>query len=89
MLLRQSESQRNVALTALAAAAFREQHERFPTSLAEIDDLPREQTLDPLTGAPLPYALVEGLARIGPAAWGEQVSGPSLLDDSLYVWSLR
>jgi hypothetical protein len=87
--LHQFRSEQRVALTALAVASFRERHERFPASLAEVDDLPREQTLDPLTGAPLPYALVEGLARIGPAAWGEQVDVPSRLDDSLYIWSLR
>jgi len=89
MSLHQIESERSVALTALAVASFRERYERFPTALSEMDDLPREQTLDPLTGAPLPYALVDEGARVGPAAWGERVDVSSHAGDSPYVWTLR
>lgn len=89
MTLHQLESKRNVALTALAVASFRERRERFPTALSELEDQPREQTLDPLTGAPLPYALVDEGARVGPAAWGERVDVSSHAGDSPYVWTLR
>jgi len=80
---------RNVALTALAVAAFREEHGAFPASLSELAEMPPEHARDPLAGTPLPYSLADSGARIGPAAWGERVDAPEDLDDSLYVWTLR
>ena len=78
----------NVALTALAVAAHREGHGDWPATLADVADLPREQALDPLTGAPLAYRLTSTGARIGPAAWGERVEIPADLDASPFVWTL-
>lgn len=89
MTLHQLRAKRAVALVALAVAAFHERHARFPASLAELEDLPAAQTLDPLTGAPLAYALDDAGARVGPAAWGERVDVTSHPDDSPYVWTLR
>ncbi len=82
-------AQRNVALTALAVAAFRETHGAFPTTLTELTDLPPAHALDPLTGARLPYSVSGGTARIGPAAWGERVDVWNDIDASPYVWTLR
>jgi hypothetical protein len=80
----------NVALTALAVAAFHELHGRYPSSLGELGDLPGSQGLDPLTGAPLPYSPSGAGARVGPAAWaeldGERGSDP---EESLFAWLLR
>src|SRR5262249_27226257 len=80
---------RNVALTALAVAAFREEHGAFPASLSELGEMPPERAQDPLTGRPLPYSLTDAGARVGPAAWAERVDVPEQLDESLYVWTLR
>ena len=82
-------SQGEVALTALAVASFREEHGEFPAALAELPDLAPEHALDPLTGAPLLYAVSEGVARVGPAAWGERVDDYPQDQGSLYVWTLR
>jgi hypothetical protein len=79
-------AQRNVALTTLAVAAHREKHGRFPATLAEIADLPAEHALDPLVGTPLPYALDDGTARIGPTAWSPPSDEPGRAPD---VWTLR
>jgi hypothetical protein len=82
-------AQRNVALTALAVAAFREARGAFPATLAELTDLPPAHALDPLTGARLPYSVSGDTARIGPAAWGERVDVWNDIDGSPYVWTLR
>lgn len=79
----------NVALTALAVAAHREEHGAWPATLGELDDLPVEQALDPLTRAPLPYALTPDGARLGPAAWVERVEGGDDVDQLPFVWTLR
>jgi hypothetical protein len=79
-------AQRNVALTALAVAAHREEHGRFPATLADIADLPAEHALDPLAGTPLPYSLDGDTARIGPIAWSLPSDEPGR---ALDVWSLR
>ncbi|HEX6884174.1 MAG TPA: hypothetical protein VF530_12410 [Planctomycetota bacterium] len=78
----------NVALTALAVAAHRERHAAWPATLADVADLPREHALDPLTGAPLAYALTADGVRIGPAAWGERVESWDDVDASPFVWTL-
>lgn len=88
-LLHGRHAQRNVALTALAVAAFRAEHGAFPATLAEIPDLPSEHALDPLTGAPLAYACDGEAARVGPAAWGERVDVWRDVEDSPYFWALR
>jgi hypothetical protein len=79
-------AQRNVALTALAVAAHREKHGRFPATLAEIADLPDEHALDPLAGTPLPYSTDGASARIGPTAWSPPSDEPERAPD---VWTLR
>lgn len=82
-------AQRNVALTALAVAAFRERHGRFPAALTELDGLAPELTLDPLTGSPLAYARSDSQAEVGPAAWGTRVDVWQDIAASPYVWTLR
>lgn len=82
-------AQRNVALTALAVAVFREEHGEFPAASSELSDLEAEHALDPLSGAPLPYSLSDDGARIGPAEWGTRVDTRESIDDSLYLWTLR
>ena len=88
-LLHGRHARRNVALSALAVAAFRAERGAFPASLAEIPDLPSEHALDPLTGAPLAYVYDGETARVGPAAWGERVDVWRDLEDSPYLWILR
>jgi hypothetical protein len=80
-------ARRNVAFTALAAAAHREQHGAFPASLAELADLERELTLDPRTGTELPYSLFDSEAQVGPPSWAEFDDGTGR--PSLYAWVLR
>jgi len=82
-------ARRNVALTALAVAAFREEHGAWPSALDRIADLPGEHALDTLSGAPLAYSADESGARIGPASWGERVEGWPVAGESPYVWTLR
>jgi len=80
----------NVALTALAVAAFREAHGEYPESLGEVEDLPREQALDPLTGTELPYTRTAVGARIGPCAWARSAGTeePGDAEGELYSWTL-
>ena len=77
---------RNVALSALAVASFRERHGTWPETLAAIEDLSAPHALDTLTGAPLPYSAAENGARIGPASWGKDDIPDA--DGSLFVWNL-
>ena len=74
---------RNVAFTALAVAAHREQHGRLPATLDEIATLEPELRLDPWTGIDLPYQLASSEARIGPPAAQECAS------DVFAEWTLR
>jgi hypothetical protein len=80
-------ARRNVAFTALAVAAQREQHGAFPASLAELTDLEPEFTLDPRTGTELPYSLFDSEAQIGPPSWAEFEDEDGR--PSLYAWVLR
>lgn len=82
-------AQRNVALTALAVAAFRERHGEFPATLAELEALEPALALDPLTGATLPYSRSDSGAQIGPVSWGTRVDVWQDADASPYVWTLR
>jgi hypothetical protein len=82
-------AERNVALTALAVAAFREEHGALPASLADLPPRAAELALDPLTGEPLPYARTETGARVGPAAWGTRVDRWSDEERSPYAWRVR
>ena len=59
-------ARRNVAFTAIAVAAHREQHGAFPATLAEIAELESELKIDPRSGEELPYELSDSRARIGP-----------------------
>lgn len=82
-------SQRNVALTALAVAAYHERHGTFPGQLSDLEALAPELTLDPLTGSALPYSRSDSGAEVGPAAWGMRVDVWQDLAASPYVWTLR
>jgi hypothetical protein len=81
-------ARRNVALTALAVAAFREEHGCWPESLAALD-LPAEQTLDTLETEPLAYVSGADWARVGPASWGERAEPWNGAGESPYAWTLR
>jgi hypothetical protein len=80
-------ARRNVACTALAVAAWREQHGGFPATLAELDTLEREFTLDPRSGTELPYSPGDFQAQVGPPSWAEPDEDPE--SPSLYAWTLR
>jgi len=82
-------AERNVALTALAVAAFREEHGALPAALAELPVRSAELAIDPLTGEPLPYERTATDARIGPAAWGTRVDRWSDEERSPYAWRVR
>jgi len=82
-------ARRNVALTALSVAAFREEHGALPATLDALPVETRAAALDPLTGEPLPYARSADGARIGPAAWGQRVEGRNDDERSPYAWRVR
>jgi hypothetical protein len=81
-------ARRNVALAALAVAAYREQHGRWPESLGALD-LPADQMLDTLEQEPLAYVSGEDWARVGPASWGERAAPWNGAGESPYAWTLR
>ena len=88
-LLHERHAVRNVVLTALAVAESRAEHGVWPASLAEIDDLPAEQQLDTLTGAPLAYAIDASSARVGPASLFARSTTWEGASEPLHVWMLR
>lgn len=61
---------RNVLLTGLAVVAFHEANGRWPRRLGEVEELPEEDALDPVTGRGLAYSLDAESVTIGPAGWG-------------------
>jgi hypothetical protein len=88
-LLHERHAVRNVVLTALAVAESRAQYGAWPGSLAEIDDLPVEQELDTLTGAPLPYSIEGSGVRVGPASLFARGTTWEGAGEPLHVWTLR
>lgn len=79
-------ARRNVAFTALAVAAHREQHGVFPAALADLA-LEPEFTLDPRSGTELPYSSGNFEAQVGPPSWAEAYTDPE--SPSVYSWTLR
>jgi len=88
-LLHERHAVRNVVLTALSVAAFHTEHDAWPASLSDLDDLPAEHALDTLTGAPLPYTLEANGARVGPASFCERTATWQGEGEPVYVWTLR
>jgi len=90
--LHRRHAQRNVALTALAVADWRERHGTWPGTLADLgEELGDEDRLDPWTGRPLAYSLGESGARIGPATWALAVGKPveeEAAEQALLAWTL-
>src|SRR6185503_2540391 len=88
-LLDERHAVRNVVLTALAVAQSHAEHGAWPASLTEIDDLPFEEELDTLTGAPLAYSTEGDGARVGPASLFAGSTTWEGASEPLHVWTLR
>jgi len=81
-------ARRNVALSALAVAAFRAEHGRWPSTLAEVADLGADARADTL-GGELAFVADGTLAVVGPPQWAVHVEEVEDAETALYLWTLR